>query len=77
MRFDDVAAAVRGIPYMSQDLGRRVYEHVRRTQPAHVLELGTAHGVSAAYVAAALEANGRGHLVTADHGASRFDPAPE
>jgi predicted O-methyltransferase YrrM len=77
MRFDDVAVAVRGIPYMSEHWGRRVYDHVRRTRPEQVLELGTAHGVSAAYLAAALEANGTGHLTTADHGGSRFDPSAE
>src|SRR5712691_6465674 len=77
MRFEEVAAAVRDIPYMSEHWGRRVYEHVRNTGPQSVLELGTAHGVSAAYLAAALEANGRGHLITADHGGSRFDPSPE
>src|SRR5947199_9622933 len=77
MRFEDVAAAVRGIPFMSEHWGRRVYDHVRQTGPEQVLELGTAHGVSAAYLAAALEANGQGHLVTADHGASRFEPPPE
>ena len=77
MRFEKVAAAVRDIPYMSEHWGRRVYDHVRRTTPDQVLELGSAHGVSAAYLAAALEANGRGHLITADHGGARFDPAPE
>ena len=77
MRFEDVAGAVRGIPFMSEHWGRRVYDHVRQTGPEQVLELGTAHGVSAAYLAAALEANGQGHLVTADHGASRFDPPPQ
>lgn len=77
MRFEEVAAAVRGIPYMPEHLGRRVYDHVRRTQPGHALELGTAHGVSAAYIAAALEANDSGHLVTVDHAGSHFDPSPE
>ena len=57
MRFEDVAARVAGIPFMTPELGRRVYEHIRSTKPVEVLELGTAHGVSAAYMAAALEAN--------------------
>ena len=77
MRFEDVAESVRGIPFMSEHWGRRVYDHVRQTRPERVLELGTAHGVSAAYLAAALEANGHGHLVTADHGGSVFDPSAE
>ena len=77
MRFEDVAARVAGIPFMTPELGRRVYDHVRSTEPAAVLELGTAHGVSAAYMAAALEANGEGELTTVDHAGAAYDPPPE
>ena len=77
MEFDAVAAAVQGIPFMSPAHGRRVYDHVRRTGAADLLELGTAHGVSAAYMAAALEANGDGRLTTVDHGGAAYDPSPE
>jgi predicted O-methyltransferase YrrM len=77
MKFEDVAARVAGIPHMSPALGRRVYDHVRATNVSQALELGTAHGVSAAYIAAALEANGDGHLTTVDHGAAAFSPSPE
>ncbi|MBV8429659.1 MAG: class I SAM-dependent methyltransferase [Solirubrobacterales bacterium] len=76
MRFEEVAAQVAGIPFMSPELGRRVYDHIRATRPSEVLELGTAHGVSAAYMAAALEANGAGRLTTVDHGAAAYDPSP-
>lgn len=61
---------------MTPEFGRRVYTHVTEAKPEQVLELGTAHGVSAAYIAAALEANGRGHLTTVDHGGAHFDPPP-
>jgi predicted O-methyltransferase YrrM len=77
MEFEAVATAVEGIPFMSPLLGRRVYDHIRASRPEQVLELGTAHGVSAAYIAAALEANGRGHVTTVDHGGAAYDPAPE
>lgn len=77
MRFEEVAARVEGIPFMTPVLGRRVYDHVRDTAPLSALELGTAHGVSAAYIAAALEANGRGQLTTVDHGGASYDPSPE
>jgi predicted O-methyltransferase YrrM len=77
MLFDEVAARVEGIPFMSPELGRRVYDHIRASRPEQVLELGTAHGVSAAYMAAALEANDHGHLTTVDHAGARFDPSPE
>jgi predicted O-methyltransferase YrrM len=77
MKFEAVAAAVEGIPFMTPGLGRRVYDHIVASRPEHALELGTAHGVSAAYIAAALEANGHGHLTTVDHGGAAYDPAPE
>jgi predicted O-methyltransferase YrrM len=77
MRFDEVAARIEGIPFMSPALGRRVYDHIVATRPEHALELGTAHGVSAAYVAAAMEAGGRGHLTTVDHAGAAFDPSPQ
>lgn len=68
MDFETVAAAVEWVPepHIPVAQGRVIYEHVRKTKPAHVLELGTAHGVSAAYIAAALDANGDGHLTSVD-----------
>jgi predicted O-methyltransferase YrrM len=77
MEFEQVAAAVQGIPFMTPVLGRRVYDHIRSARPEQALELGTAHGVSAAYIAAALEANDHGHLTTVDHGGAAYDPAPD
>lgn len=68
MDFATVAAAVEhvGQPRITVAQGRLIYDHVRSTGPEHVLELGTARGVSAAFIAAALEANGRGELTTVD-----------
>lgn len=77
MEFETVADAVRGIPFMSPQLGRRVYQHIRTGDTETALELGTAHGVSAAYMAAALEAKGRGRVVTVDHAGAAYDPSPE
>ena len=73
----DPRRAVAGVPFMSPAQGRIVYDHVRATRPAEVLELGTAHGVGAAYMAAALRDNGAGRLVTVDFAGSAYDPAPE
>src|SRR5436305_7709258 len=77
VRFEEVAARIEGIPFMSPALGRRVYDHIAEASPERVLELGTAHGVSAAYMAAALEANDAGHVTTVDHGGASYDPSPE
>jgi predicted O-methyltransferase YrrM len=77
MGFDEVARAVAGVPFMSPEQGRLVYDHVRATRPAEVLELGTAHGVGTAYLAAGLEDNGAGRLTTVDFAGAAYDPAPE
>jgi predicted O-methyltransferase YrrM len=74
MEFERVAAAVRGIPYMGPENGRRLYDHIRETGATNVLELGTAHGVSASYMAAAIAANGGGSLITVD--TNRATPEP-
>jgi predicted O-methyltransferase YrrM len=72
--FEVVAEAVGDTPFMSREQGRIVYDHVRETKPSWVLELGTAHGVGAAYMAAALEPGGR--LITVDFQGADFIPAP-
>jgi predicted O-methyltransferase YrrM len=54
-----VAAAVRDIPNMKEHEGRRVAGHLRRTGARDVLEIGTGHGVSAAYLVAGLPEDGR------------------
>ena len=72
-----LASAVAGVPFMSPEQGRTVYDHVRGSGARDVLELGTAHGVGAAYMAQALEDAGTGHLTTVDHAGAAFDPAPE
>ncbi|HET6550467.1 MAG TPA: class I SAM-dependent methyltransferase [Solirubrobacter sp.] len=71
-RFDDVARAVTGIPFMSPAQGRLVYDHLVGTGARDVLELGTAHGVSAAYMAAS-----GARVTTVDHAGAAYDPAPE
>jgi predicted O-methyltransferase YrrM len=76
MRFADVERAVAGVPFMSPWQGRRVYDHLREANARDVLELGTAHGASAAYMAAAVAANGGGRVTTVDR--FRFEgPSPE
>jgi predicted O-methyltransferase YrrM len=72
-----VAAAVRGIPNMKEHEGRRVYEHLRATGARDVLELGTGHGVSAAYLAAALPHGGTVTTVDSAAAASARTPSAE
>ncbi len=57
---------------MSAEQGRIVFDHVAATRPAETLELGTAHGVGAAYMAAAGT-----RVTTVDYANARYDPSPE
>lgn len=49
-----------------------LYALIRGLKPAHVLEIGTGYGGSAAIIASALKANGQGFLTSMDN-----DPRPE
>jgi predicted O-methyltransferase YrrM len=51
---------------MSPWQGRRIYDHLREVGARDVLEIGTAFGVSAGYMAAAVAANGGGRVTTVD-----------
>jgi predicted O-methyltransferase YrrM len=76
--YEAVVAAVEGVPHMTPEQGRIIYDHVRATKPERALELGVAHGVGAAYIAAALHENGRGELTTVDSAAFLYeDPTAE
>lgn len=66
MDVEKVAEAVEGVPHIAPASGRRLYEFVLGHDVADVLELGTAHGVSACYLAAALHEQGRGQVITLD-----------
>ena len=72
MAFEDVARAIEGIPFMSPAQGRIVYDHVREAGAQDVLELGTAHGVGAAYLAAA-----GARVTSVDFAGARYEPSPE
>jgi predicted O-methyltransferase YrrM len=74
MDLGTVTSQVRQVRWMTPEQGAVVYDHIRTTKPTHALELGTAHGASAAYIAAALEENGTGHLTTVDRSDTDFVP---
>lgn len=68
MDFDEAARIVEEIPapHTSASRGRVLYEHIRENRPRNLLELGTARGGSAVFIAAALKATGNGHLTSVD-----------
>ena len=80
MDFYEAARIVEGIPlpHTSAGRGRVLYRHIRKNRPDNLLELGTARGGSAVFIAAALEANGAGHLTSVDSTRWRWmDPTPQ
>jgi predicted O-methyltransferase YrrM len=54
-----------------------LYEHIGENLPENLLELGTARGGSAVFIAPALEASGAGHLTSVDSTRWQWlDPTP-
>lgn len=77
VKFKDVEAAIRGVPFTSAERGREMYDHVLKMAPERCLELGFAHGVSLCYAAAALDELGRGSIDAVDLVAPTRDPSAE
>jgi predicted O-methyltransferase YrrM len=75
MEFETVADIVDGHPHMRRPAGRKVYDHIIRTEARRVLELGAFHGVSTCYLAAAVDELGSGMVTTMDRSeAARLNP---
>jgi predicted O-methyltransferase YrrM len=80
MQFEEAARIVAEVPppHIPASRGQLLYEHIRKNRPENLLELGTARGGSAVFLASALEANQAGHLTTVD--STRWiwkDPTPQ
>lgn len=66
MRFEEIGAILKDIPWMTPQRGAALYNHVLTAKPEKCLDLGTGHGLSSCYMAAALQELGRGQVVTVD-----------
>jgi len=66
VRFEDVAEAVAGVPYIMEEMAKDLYDFVITNKPERCLELGFGHGASSSYIAAALDEIGRGRLTSVD-----------
>jgi len=64
MKYAEVVGKVNGLRWMSTGQGKILYDLVKDTDIQNVLELGFFHGVSAMYMAAALEEKGSDGLIT-------------
>lgn len=70
MEFEAVRGIVDGVPNMTPEQGRILYDLIRRTDAKWGMELGFAHGTGSCYMGAALEENG-GKLVCIDNQTAR------
>ena len=66
MDFDIEDNRVVKYPATNASDGKKIYDHIINNNVEHILEIGTAHGKSACYMAAALHALGRGTVTTLD-----------
>lgn len=77
MDFARISRVVGDVPFMTPEQGQLVYRHIIETRATSILELGTAHGTSAAYMAAALDELGGGQIVTVDRDRADYKPGPQ
>ena len=66
MKFEDAHRVLKGIPFISDDNAKRIYDFIITHKITSILELGFAHGVASCYMAAALDELGGGQLVSVD-----------
>lgn len=64
------------LPFLNPKLGTRLLNWLIRQQSKNILEIGTAHGVSTSYLAAAAAHTG-GHVTTVDHCKAAWAPGPD
>ncbi|MHA1988473.1 MAG: class I SAM-dependent methyltransferase [Promethearchaeota archaeon] len=67
MHFKEIAKILKELPFMTTVEGKLIYNFVIRSGFQNILELGFAHGTSTCYLAAALDEQGSGSIVTIDN----------
>lgn len=66
MKFDQIRDAVKGIPFITHENARLLYDTVLENRLHDCLELGFAHGVGSCYIAGAIDELGAGSLTSVD-----------
>lgn len=66
MKFEVVKTKTEGIPYISPQNARILYDLIVKENLTNILELGVAHGTSTCYMAAALDEIGDGLITAVD-----------
>ena len=66
MKFDEIRKVVKGIPFITDENARLLYDMVLDNELKDCLELGFAHGVGSCYIAGAIDEIGEGSLTSVD-----------
>ncbi|RMB12642.1 class I SAM-dependent methyltransferase [Eilatimonas milleporae] len=75
LNFETVESRIGKYPATNAVDGRKVYDYIIENKIENILEIGTAHGKSACYMASALDTLGRGKVITLDiPAANNYDP---
>lgn len=76
MKFDKISEIVRGVPFISRENARLLYDAIIEGERRRLLELGFAHGAATCVMAAALDELGDGELVAVDLESARHWQQP-
>ncbi len=66
MKFEEIKMIVSGVPFISVENARYLYDLIINEKLASILELGIAHGTATCYMAAALDELGGGMITSVD-----------
>jgi len=77
LEFEEIHGAVRGIPFISEQNARYIYDLILENGVSDILELGIAHGTATCYMAAALRKRGAGRIVAVDLEGVDYSPSAE
>jgi predicted O-methyltransferase YrrM len=76
MRFDKIVDIVRGVPFITRENARLLYDSIIDGDRRRLLELGFAHGAATCVMAAALDELGAGEIVAVDLESARHWQQP-
>lgn len=66
MKFKQVEIAVKGVPFISGENSKKLYDFIIKNKFKNILELGIAHGTASCFIAAAIDEIGEGKLTCVD-----------
>ncbi len=77
MEFNEVRDSLAGVPFISENNARYIYDLILENDVSDILELGIAHGTATCYMAAAIQKRGGGRIVAVDLEGVAYSPSAE